>query len=198
MIQPLTNQTARVSLSGNWLALPANLSDARQRGLPTEPFVAYLVMDNVAPFDQVALRTDGLNFWFDGIDTHALPWRAEQQRKQLDDMTEKPKGTSPEEALAYAISLEQERIKRMPSEEREMRHHLGLLGAALVSYQPLQRGEGYMIRYRSQSDGERTVTISTDFRVLSAGVCLAGGDENFDLASIVGVLREARQQGRND
>ena len=43
---------------------------------------------------------------------------------------------------------------------------------------------------------EHTSAIAKDnLTVLSAGICLAGGDQAFDLNSLVGVLRQASDEG---
>ncbi|MDW8028398.1 MAG: hypothetical protein RMK94_08415 [Armatimonadota bacterium] len=76
--------------------------------------------------------------------------------------------------------------------ERKMRHQLSLLGAQLVSIQ--QQGENYIIRWR---DGRREymTVLYSPLSVVSAGICLAGREHKFDLASIVGVMREAERLG---
>jgi hypothetical protein len=76
--------------------------------------------------------------------------------------------------------------------EQEMRWQLSLLGAQLVSVH--QEGDTYLIRWR---DGHRehTTVLDASLSVLSAGICLAGREQEFDLASIVSVMREAERMG---
>ncbi|HEX2474626.1 MAG TPA: hypothetical protein VHK01_07770 [Lacipirellulaceae bacterium] len=72
---------------------------------------------------------------------------------------------------------------------RRLRESLSHAGAQLVDY--LERGDSFRVRYRI---GGREYTSSVDKADLSvqvAGICLSGEDEKFDLASLVGVLREA-------
>jgi len=176
----------------SWLAVPWNRADARQRGLPAEPFPAHLVGGG-QPLDRVVVRFLGGHAWFEGLDPRDLePWRAQALRERLEALADEPGGGSPEERLAYGILLERERAARMPPEERRLRAELAHLGGELVAYEPV--GEGWRVRWR---DGGRTyeTLVSRDLTVLSAGICLSGRDEDFDLASIVSVMREARDRG---
>jgi hypothetical protein len=54
-----------------------------------------------------------------------------------------------------------------------------------------QGGDQATVRFTL--DGQaRSVQVRTgDLGIVSAGICLNGDDENFDLTSLVGVLREA-------
>jgi len=210
-----------------WLCIAFNRSDARQRNFPTEPFLAHLFLPEVAPLDVVIVRTDGSNWWYDGLDTHADPERSERlrafvqsqlascldaptplerlKRLRSHTITNVPKA-SPEEAFACELLFAEERRKweeqewdRLSPEEKkrllteqEMRWQLSLLGAQLVSVH--QEGDTYLIRWR---DGRReyNTVLDASLSVLSAGVCLAGREQEFDLASIVGVMREAERIG---
>ena len=62
-------------------------------------------------------------------------------------------------------------------------------GARLVGY--AEREDGYRVEFAVGD--ERTVSLieKGDLTVQVAGVCLSGEDRRFDLASLVGVLREA-------
>jgi hypothetical protein len=61
----------------------------------------------------------------------------------------------------------------------------------LIEY--LERGDSYRVTYRV--DGQRfTSSVNKeDLSVQIAGICLSGEDREFDLASLVGVLREGEQ-----
>jgi hypothetical protein len=69
--------------------------------------------------------------------------------------------------------------------------NLSHAGAQLIEY--LERGDSYRVTY--SIDGRRfTSSVNKeDLSVQVAGVCLSGADQLFDLASLVGVLREGEQ-----
>jgi hypothetical protein len=110
-----------------------------------------------------------------------------------------PPDVDPEEDEPQSNALHRRRSKRLrPGEpaareadpvRRRLRDSLSHAGAQLVDY--LERGDSFRVRYRI---GGREYTSSVDKADLSvqvAGICLSGEDQKFDLASLVGVLREA-------
>jgi hypothetical protein len=74
-----------------------------------------------------------------------------------------------------------------------VRDALTIGGARLMGY---EAAEG-VLRVSWERDGQRGVTlINANLDVVSAGICLSGEDQRFDLASIVGVVRDAPQFAR--
>ena len=77
--------------------------------------------------------------------------------------------------------------------ERRVRDALTVGGARLVGY---EAGEG-ILRVTWERDGQRSVAlVNANLEVVSAGICLSGEDQRFDLASIIGVVNEAPQYAR--
>lgn len=70
-----------------------------------------------------------------------------------------------------------------------LRENLSHAGAQLVAY--LERADGIRVTYSIDGAQYTTSVDKNDLTVQVAGVCLSGEDENFDLASLVGVLRES-------
>jgi hypothetical protein len=67
-------------------------------------------------------------------------------------------------------------------------------GAELASY--IEQEDAYSVAYTVDGQRHRSTVRKDNLTVLSAGICLEGGDRNFDLQSLVGVLREGRQGRR--
>ncbi len=78
--------------------------------------------------------------------------------------------------------------RRQATDEQRIREALEHGGAELRE----MARRGGEIRVTYEVDGRRHVSLvhGSDMTVQSAGVCLSGGDRAFDLASLVGVLRE--------
>jgi hypothetical protein len=70
-----------------------------------------------------------------------------------------------------------------------LRETLSHTGAQLIDY--LERVDGLRVTYRVDGADYTTSVNKDDLTVQVAGICLSGEDQNFDLASLVGVLRES-------
>lgn len=83
------------------------------------------------------------------------------------------------------------RRERSPNRDavaERLTESLSHAGAQLVEY--LERGDSFRVTY--SVDGRRYTSSvdKDDLTVNVAGICLSGEDSHFDLASLVGVLRE--------
>jgi hypothetical protein len=157
-------------------------------------------------FDAILARFDGNRFWFDRPDPRAEPAAAAYLRQALLAMTapddlDRP-GLSPGQRLAYqlnhqarldeAAAVERARaIDQRTRAQQQLGDALGHAGAALRDF--VEQGDQYRVTY--EVDGRRHVSIvgKGDLTVQTAGICLSGQDANFDLASLVGVMRESRE-----
>lgn len=170
----------------DWLALPLNPSDARQRFGRAGPLVVRLA-EGGQPFERAVARVDGSALWYDQADRRADPWVAEALRTALAEARPEPgvPGLAPGEAAAYAL-LAPGPVAR--AEERRLREALATGGGALVGYEHVEGG----LRVTWEREGRRhVVLVGPGLDVVSAGICLSGEDHHFDLTSLVGVVAEA-------
>jgi hypothetical protein len=199
--------------SQGWRAVPAQRSDSRFRidgAVPVE------LVDDVDRFDTVRARFDGGRFWFEETDPRADPAAARYLREALGrdappaDMA-RP-GLTLEQRLAYATEvgwrLEDARARRQAeqlreaaeaearttAQERRVRDALAHAGANLRDL--VERGDVYRVTYEVDGRRHTSVVNRHDLTVQTAGICLSGHDNHFDLASLVGVLREGEQKNR--
>jgi hypothetical protein len=76
------------------------------------------------------------------------------------------------------------------SEEGRLRDALHMGGGELRDFR--DRGDFWQVEWTTRNGEHHTSAISkNDLTVISSGICLSGGDRNFDLQSLVGVI-EAR------
>jgi hypothetical protein len=198
-----------------WLALPAYRGDRR---FQIEGLVRVRLVVGAEPFQRVVGRFDGTQFWFQEVDRRRSPAIAAYLREELDVGTapedlHKPTLTA-EEREAYQLAQRGiEAIQRAdeqrhparaprPDQEREpliekihrdrvekrLAKALAHGGAELASY--IEREDVYTVAYTVDGQPYRSTVSKDDLTVLSAGICLSGGDRAFDLQSLVGVLRE--------
>ena len=177
-----------------WLAISAHQGDSRFR---IAGLVPLRMVEEVQQFDVVRARFDGASFWFESLDPSRDPATSAYLRQQLAKGTEPNLldrlGLTPEERLAYTLCLIQEAVAKQPDAvadpARRLRDALAQAGAELVDY--LERKDGYRVTYTIGGQQHVSAVRKDDLTVQVAGICLSGADQQFDLTSLVGVLREA-------
>jgi hypothetical protein len=176
------------------LCVPANPVDVQMQ---TDGQVRVELVDDIEPFDSIVARFDGQAFWFDQLDEAIDPRLAAHLRRSLIELAE-PKaidrpGLTLGQRWAYSLAYAA-RLKELPAfaNENRLRDALAHAGAVLRDF--AQQGDVFRVSY--DIDGQRHVSTvnQRDLTVQSSGICLSGRDRDFDLASLVSVLREGREQ----
>lgn len=189
-VQLVTCQTHGEEL----LAVPANPTDGR---FAIEGLVRVMLAEEVDLFDRIIARFDGAGFWFDEADARSDPAVAAYLRRSLIEMLAPERlehsGIEPGHRAAYAGQYNARMEARLADErcrgELRLRNALRQAGASLSDFAAI--GDAYRVTY--EVDGRRHISFvrSRDLTIQSAGICLSGQDQNFDLNSLVGVMREA-------
>ena len=215
---PVVGLIALARAGRRWLALPAHKGDSRlqaerpassttsagRRQAPSlSPTARALVPvllaeESIQPFDTIQARFDGRLFWYERRDPRRNPALAAYLRQSLNEQLEPrdlhKSGLSAEERAAYASAWSLLEEARRSKVEVQLAEALAHAGGRMESF--IERDETYTISYHV--DGARHVSTvrKNDLSVLTAGICLSGQDQRFDLTSLVGVMREAAQRGR--
>ena len=184
-----------------WIASSAQQGD--QRFNIEGPVPLRLAEEGLERFETVIARFDGHEFWYERRDSTRDPALAAYLREQLGRVTSsglppKPEdlhksGLSREERQSYGMiraALEHAARDRIQERLSEALDHAG---GRLTSY--IQREDVYVVRYTVDGRELASTIHRDDLTVVSAGICLAGRDQHFDLTSLVGVLREAADEG---
>jgi hypothetical protein len=188
---PATSLIAVLRDGRRWYALPAHKGDTRFR--IDSPVPVLLTEENIQPFETLKVRFDGRFFWYERRDQRRNPALAAYLRQALNNQVEaqalhKP-GFSAEERAAYTWVWKLLEDARRSQTEIRLADALVHAGAQLSSF--IEREEVYTITYQVDGRSYTSTIRKNDLTVLTAGICLAGQDQRFDLTSLVGVLREA-------
>jgi hypothetical protein len=120
-------------------------------------------------------------------------WQLIQPSETGDDRGNEPQRNALHRRRSKRPRLDESAPAEADFVRRRLRESLSHAGAQLVDY--LERADSFRVRYRV---GGRQYTSSVnkeDLTVQVAGICLSGEDQKFDLASLVGVLREGDEHG---
>jgi hypothetical protein len=174
--------------------VPANPSDPRCQ---SSGMLELRLADEIELFDTIVSRFDGSMFWFDRVDETADPSMAaylrESLTREIDPQMLERKGLTTGQRYAYALNHAARRaeLKLSEAQQREarLRDALTHAGADLRDFSEMH--DDYRVTF--VFDGRRHTSLigKRDLTVRSAGICLSGMDSEFDLNSLVGVLREA-------
>lgn len=184
-------------LNGNtWLAYPVNESDALQRLGNVKPVPVHLVTEG-SDFEQIVARFDGSNFWFQELDRKADPFLAEDLRaalkeeKLLSDLT--IKGLTPEIKTVYDMAIDRRILLykefKASTDEGRLDAALKTGGGSLDGFQ--DRGDYWLVNWKTSNGEQHHSAIQKEnLTVMSAGICLDGEDDRFDLQSLVAVVED--------
>jgi hypothetical protein len=182
-----------------WRAISAHRGDRRFR---IEGMAPVLMVEEGRLYEVIEARFDGRQFWYASPDARRDPATGAYLRQSLEEMVEPEKlfraGLTPEERAAYAVNYDARLAAteegRRVLEERRLRGALAHAGARLEEW--IERDDVYSVTY--EVDGRRHVSVvaKDDLSVQLAGICLSGRDAEFDLQSLVSVLREAEGGGQ--
>ena len=190
---------ARQGGSDAWLALPAAPGDAP---LASQGMVPVWLVDEAELFDTAWAAFEGSRLWFDQVDSRSDPRAAVYLRESVNRMTEPARldrpGLTAGQREAYAAVYEY-RLRRSKEDartagERRLREALTHAGAEFRDF--AERGDVYTVTYTVDGRRHTSAVRKSDLSVQTAGICLSGQDQKFDLHSLVGVLREGRGAGR--
>lgn len=187
----------RMGETGSYLAYPAHGEDYLKRfGVGKEVYV-HLVEDGDA-FRWVKAAFDGSNFWFisghRGRSRQVAGYLKESLNELVDPVDLRFPDLRPEEKAAYDIAIEDLMEKGKSDTERRLERALGFAGARLLSY--TETDDIYRVRWTADDREHISAIKKEDLSVLSSGICLSGQDEDFDLTSLVGVMKEASRNGQ--
>lgn len=166
----------------------------------SQPIPILLASEDQAQFfDLVSCRYDGANVWYHEPDMTNDPAKSEYLRDQFEKYFDPKKiqykGLTLEEKLAYALRYNLDKKFRETLKENMLKKDVEHAGGQFVKF--LERKDHFSVTYLV--DGQSyTSYVSKDpaHHVITAGICLSGGDRAFDLASLVNVLREGQHKGR--
>lgn len=178
-----------------WRAVRAQ---AGSQAVDVSGVVTVLFVDGAGRFDTVLTRFDGQNFFFEARDRRRerayADYLSEAFREERDPAELDKAGLTKLERDAYLLALlrtiERRQEQRAQSAEGKLQAALEHAGAELASF--VEHGDRYQVSWTI--DGQRhtsAVAKSDDLSLLVAGICLAGQDRRYDLASLVGVVKNA-------
>jgi len=164
---------------------------------PSIPVPVYLPSDYTETFEMAICGFDGANLWYYVRELINDPTKAEYLREQLEKNVSPDRirytGLILEEKMAYALLYALEEKKKELTVEGSLKKDIEHGGGQYVKFH--ERKDHFSVTYKV--DGQQyTSYVAKDraHHVLTAGICLSGGDQTFDLASLVSVLREGQKQ----
>jgi hypothetical protein len=206
---------------GTWYGCTASFGDHRIELAGLAPIQ---LVSEAQPLETVCARFDGSSFWFEEVDPRQDPAAPPYLRAALADRRPAEeldrKGLTAEQRAAYELlhweltrpatddapaapqaNAKHRRRSRRDQEppvefdptRQRLQESLSHAGAQLVDF--LERDDGFRVTYRVGGHRYTSAVDKRDLSVQVAGICLSGEDHKFDLASLVGVLREGAGQG---
>jgi len=168
----------------------------QERGDTDKKVVPVLLVEGVSLFDNIVARWDGINYWCEEIDRTSDPSIPEYLRDALNKsiLTDKLsyRGLSPchREAYQWQYFLREEHLEEVTLETIKKAVEHGT--SKFLSY--IERKDSYVVTFSLNGEEFRATIMKKGFEVISAGICLSGGDHKFDLQSLTSVIKEGQDR----
>lgn len=173
-----------------WLGLPAA---APAKGIVVEGLIPIALGGDLRLFDTAVVRFDGALFLPEGTERPAIAaYLRDEVAKLTPESALTRKGLTRPEREAYAIELEIRRELAKSPDERRLERALEAAGAKMERYE--HHRDTFVVTFRVDGVLHTSIVSKRDLTIVSAGVCLSGHDSEFDLTSLVDVLRERRRR----
>ncbi len=170
----------------------------------TELVPVYLPDDMAEDFTRCLCRFDGMNIWYEQVDMSAdlskSDYLTESLKKLRSPKYLKFSGLSVEEKVAYSIKYKIEKKILEQKNKGKIQTHVEHAGGKFIESK--EKTDHLAVTY--EVDGySYTSYVSKDsvHRVITAGICLTDygrnnrqGDSDYDLKSIISVIREGQQK----
>lgn len=185
---PRARLVAASLVGKTWLGVPAA---APQKGIRVKGVAPIVFAPSLRMFETAVVRFDGTLFLHESSERAAMAgWLRGQLEADLPAAELRKSGLTEPERAAYAVQWKLRAEMRKPPEQRRLERALALAGAELVRYEP--HADRMTVTWRVDGREHTCIVSADDLTVVSAGICLDGGDRDFDLTTLVPVLREHR------
>lgn len=184
---------------GQWLAYPYNTESFKKQFSMEAKLLSVRMVDNVEFLDTIDARFDGANFWFSGFKFSIGSEKKDLLREQIKNFkysipAELLSGITPEEKFVFDLAIGFHKEANKSNVERRLETEFHRYDASVDGF--TERGGTVEVRWRDNKNA-RTYTSVLDkdnLSVITAGICLSGGDKKFDLPSLITVCREGHRK----
>jgi hypothetical protein len=190
------------------------------RGFKSSDLVPVLLPgDTATDFSTCLCRFDGMNVWFQSVDVACDLYRvdflsASLTKQALPESLRCP-GLTLEERIAYSIRFKMdeaecearaeaekreqeeksraERLRREQQRDKSIKGDVEFAGGKFVKN--VERMDHFSVTYEVDGNVYTSVVSKEPTRqILSAGICLSGTDKEYDLKTLVSVIREGQNR----
>ena len=163
---------------------------------PTELIPIFLPGGLITDFSICVCRYDGANIWYQATDVWNDLTRVDYLQQSLEKLSlpeniQYP-GLTFEEKIAYSIRFKVDAALREGLKKQGIQYDIEFAGGKFIK--SIEKDDHFSVTY--EVDGEKYTSIVSKGvgQVLSAGICLSGTDTEYDLKTLVSVIREGQNR----
>lgn len=178
---------------GTWLGVPAA---APAKGIQLSGWVPIALGKELRLFQTAVVRFDGAIFLLESTERPAeSQYLRDELRKGTPEDGIRRKGITEPERGAYWFQLELQKEMAKSVDERRLEKALQKAGAELKDYR--EKDGTFTVNWTVDGRPHTSIVAKSDLTVISSGICLSDRDADFDLTSLVGVMRQAHEEGHD-